>query len=425
MPTLLYNCPSGISGDMNLGAMVALGVDPIELETELKKLPYDGWSLHFEKDIRNGITGLRCDVLLKKLTKKKHTHPDGHSNHQHTHGSEHSHHKHDHEHHHRTFSEIRESIEGSELSNRVKRDAIQCFRILAEAEGAVHGIAVEKVHFHEVGAIDSIIDMIGAAICWELLNIDRVVCSTLEVGGGTVQCAHGKMPVPAPATARILEGTTFTTGGTNKETTTPTGAALLVGKSTEFGAMTSGKLLKTATGIGQRKDPNLPNALFASLIEEGTSHLKSMETEHDTVIELATNIDDMTAEALAYLIEELLKAGALDAWQTPATFKKGRAGHVVHALCSAKNQATIEQIFFKHSRTLGVRHQQWNRTKLPRRIETFDTKWGLVRAKSATLPDGSEHIKFEFEDCARIAREHGLSLETVQSELTEQFKLRS
>lgn len=410
MPTLLYQCPAGLSGDMNLGAMIALGVDPAALITELQKLPYTDWSLHFEADQRQCITGTRCDVQLGTTTSSlgefqslqptpsttpSIQHPEQQDSHRH-------------------YSEIRDTIEGSTLNARVKREAIACFQALAIAEGAVHGIAPEGVHFHEVGAIDSIIDIVGAAICWDLLNVDRVVCSTLEVGGGTVQCAHGRMPVPAPATARLLEGKPFTSGGTNKEATTPTGATLLIGKQAEFGARTQGQQLKAGIGIGQRSDPNLANAVYVSLIDEDS---QTEGYEHDQVIELAANIDDMTAEAISYLSTQLLETGALDVWQTAATFKKGRLGVVIHALVDAEQVDAVEAALFIHSRTLGVRRQSWQRSKLKRTLITMETQWGSVRVKQAVGPNGASRHKFEYDDCIRIAQATNQAIAAVEAQL--------
>jgi len=400
MATLLYQCPSGLSGDMNLGAMIALGVDPVALETELRKLPYHGWSLQFTTDQRQGISGTRCDVQLE-------------SAHTHTHEKPETHH-----HHHRHYSEIRDAIQNSALSEAVKCDAIACFHALAVAEGAVHGIEPEAVHFHEVGAIDSIVDMVGAAICWDLLGVERIICSTLELGGGTVKCAHGRMPVPAPATARLLEGLPFSAGATNKETTTPTGAAILVGKGCAFNVPCNGLQIKTGIGIGQRDDPNLANAVYVSLIDEDsqTSHFKQ-----DSVIELAANIDDMTAEAISYLCQQLHSVGALDVWQTAATFKKGRLGCVVHALTKADQLSRVEQVFFTCSRTLGVRRHAWQRSILERAQQTLETPWGPVRVKTADSHAGEARHKFEHDDCARIATELGLGLEAVYQKLESLF----
>jgi uncharacterized protein (TIGR00299 family) protein len=394
MRTLLYHCPAGISGDMNLAAMVALGVDPAALEAELHKLPYSGWSLKFEQNKRQGISGLTCKVILE--TEHDHDH---------------------HHHHHRTYREIRQAIESSELAPEIKKDALACFTALAEAEGAVHGIEPEQVHFHEVGALDSIIDMVGAAICWHLLKINRIACSSLEVGGGTVQCAHGTMPVPAPATARLLEGVPFSAGATDKECTTPTGAALLIGKACAFQQPIAGKQIKSVIATGHRDDPKLANALYLSLIEESDAVTES--EQHDRVWELAANIDDITAEATAFLCEQIMEAGALDCWQTSAVFKKGRLGCVVHALINEDQLESTEACIFKHSRTLGIRRQPWQRSKLPRKIQTLETPWGSVRVKTATLPDGSKRHKIEHQDAARIACEQNQSLAWVEANIAE------
>ncbi len=400
MKTLYYQCPSGISGDMNLGAMVDLGVDPARLEAALRKLPYTGWSLRFETDTRGGISGTRCDVVLDKAAADDHSHP---------HGGHHAH---------RGFAEIRDAIEKSELPERVKRDAVACFRVLAEAEGAVHGVDPDAVHFHEVGAIDSIVDTVGAAVCWDLLGIERVVCSVLETGGGTVDCAHGRMPVPAPATVRLLEGVPYRAGGVPYEATTPTGAALLVGKGCEFLAATQGRQIGSGIGIGQRNPPDAANVLYVSLIEEsGGRPVGGDGLERDEVRELAANIDDMTGEAVGFLCSCLREAGALDVWQVPAYFKHDRPGCVVHVLAAPETADRIEALLFEHSSTLGVRRQTWRRAKLKREIVELETEWGSVRVKVASGPNGLRRHKFEYRDCARIAAETGRPLAGIQARL--------
>ncbi|MEM0965671.1 MAG: nickel pincer cofactor biosynthesis protein LarC [Verrucomicrobiota bacterium] len=411
MATLVYNCPSGISGDMNLGAMVGLGVDPQALQAELQKLPYEGWNLHFDQDERSGISGIRTTVHVHPQHSHHHHH---HHDHGHSHSQKHDHaHEEGHEHHHRTFKDIRNAIEKSSLSGKVKEDAIACFRVLAEAEGAVHGLDPEDVHFHEVGAIDSIIDMVGAAICWDWLGVDRIVCRNLEVGGGMVRCAHGLMPVPAPATARLLAGVPYRSGGTDKETTTPTGAALLVGRDCEFEALTEGEQKATSIGVGQRKDPNLPNVLYATLLEESASR-NSGPAETDTVWELAANLDDQSGEAIGFLCERVREAGALDCWQVPAFFKKGRPGTVVHCLTDNAHRTAIENVFFQHSGSLGVRRQRWERTKMKREEVERETQWGTVLFKKAVGPGGSVTWKAGYDDCSRIAKETGRSIDAVR-----------
>ena len=410
MRVLYYNCTAGICGDMNLGAMIDLGVDPNALFAELKRLPLEGWEIRWEKDSRSGISGTRCDVLLEAAS----------SEHDHEHEHHHEHERH-HEHEHRTFKEIREMIEQSELSETVKTDSIEVFRVLAEAEGAVHNKPAEEVHFHEVGAVDSIVDIVGAAICWELLGIDAIAASTVELGGGTVQCAHGRMPVPAPATARLVETMPVSLNATNKETTTPTGAALLRGKQCRFHERVEGRQLKAGTGIGQRNDPNIPNVLHVSLMETGEAGA-SAET---LVWEVAVNLDDMTPEHVAFLCEQLMEAGALDVWQTAVTFKKGRVGVIVTALVAETDLSAVEATCFRHSRSLGLRKRPWDRVVLDRTFETLETRLGPVRLKVARDAEGRVcRRKPEYEDCKALATKHGLSLREVMRIIDEVLSLK-
>lgn len=383
MKTLYYNCPAGISGDMNLGAMVDLGVDPGKLIEELKKLGLEGWNIEFTKDQRKGISGTRCTVHCP------------------------------HEHHHRTFADIREIIEASDLHPQVKEDAVEVFRVLAEAEGQVHGKPAERIHFHEVGAIDSILDMVGAAVCWHLLGVDRIAASAIELGSGTVQCAHGKMPVPAPATARLMEGMPVSSGGASGEATTPTGAALLMGKRCIFCDQFSGKTLATGVGIGQRDDPSVPNVLYVSLLESG------QVARDSTVLELATNLDDMSPERVAFLVESLLEAGALDVWQTPATFKKGRMGCVLSSLIHPADRERMTDLLFRHSTTLGIRWRKWQRTILEREEAEKETPLGPVRVKTASWRGEVIRSKIEFDDLRRLAREQNLSISEIEEKLKE------
>ncbi len=407
MITLLYHCPAGISGDMNLGAMIDLGVKPDLLECELRKLPLEGWSLKVERDKRNGISGTRCSVLLNDNSgPRKHSHAS---------------HKHHNSHHHRTFRDIRKIISESALSKRVKADALACFKVLAEAEGKVHGIDPEQVHFHEVGAIDSIIDMVGAAICWELMEVDSIAYSTLELGGGTVKCTHGLMPVPAPATARIAENMITTWGATDKEATTPTGAALLKGRSASFAKNIRGRLRKNGIGIGQRKDPNLANVVYVSLLET-TEAGADWPLHAEKVFEISVNLDDMTAEATSFLRREVLDKGALDVWEIAAQFKKGRTGLIISALVKPSDLEIIRDVFLKHSSTLGVRYREWDRYKLERCLINMETPWGTVRVKQATHGNKFIRQKPDFDDCARIALNEGISLAEVETKLYPYLK---
>ncbi|WP_269527103.1 nickel pincer cofactor biosynthesis protein LarC [Coraliomargarita parva] len=427
MRLLYYNCVAGICGDMNLGAMLDLGVNPQDLVRELERLPLEGWQLHSEQDVRSGISGTRCDVILESdAVERQQPHSHDHHSHVPTHAHEHSNGEHGHGAHghqhaaHRTFREIREMIEGSGLHPKVKADAIAIFQSLAEAEGAVHNKPADAVHFHEVGAVDSILDIVGAAVCWHLLEVDAIASSAVELGGGTVQCAHGRMPVPAPATARLLEGVPVRVNGTNKEATTPTGAAILMGKQCRFETVLSGRQLKAGTGIGQRKDPNLPNVLHVALLDVAAAS----PLADSQVWEVAVNLDDMMPEHVAFLCEQLLDAGALDVWQTAATFKKGRLGVVVSALAGEGALPAVEAAFMKHSRSLGLRRCKWERVTLPRSIETVDTTLGPVRLKIARDAEGRIcRRKPEYEDCKALALKHDMSLREVQRIIEEVLAL--
>jgi uncharacterized protein (TIGR00299 family) protein len=403
MKTLYYNCPAGLCGDMNLGAMVDLGVRPEALQNELQKLGLPGWEISFHADQRKGISGTRCDV-----TYHEHSHDHGHS-HDHEHSHDHGHH------HHRTFSDIRSIIKKSELKEPVKADAIAVFQALAEAEGAVHGKPADEVHFHEVGAIDSIIDIVGAAICWDLLEVNKIAASTIELGGGTVKCAHGVMPVPAPATAKLIKGFPVSMGGTKKEATTPTGAALLAGKSCVFDKSIQGITLSTGTGIGQRDDPDMANVVYVSLVESASGE----SSQADTVVELATNLDDMSPEHVAYLAELLMQAGALDVWQTPATFKKGRLGCVLSVLADPEHQEPLTGLILANSTTLGVRWTTWQRSVLKREISEKETPLGTVRIKSVIRDGKVIRSKVEFDDLKRLARENNLSISEVEQQISQ------
>lgn len=418
MKILYYNCPAGICGDMNLGAMVDLGVKPDKLISELGKLELsDHWKITFTKDLRQGISGTRCDVHYHDHDHNHYHEHDHHHDHHHDHDHDHSGHHHDHghdhshdHHHHRTYKEIEKLIQQSGLDEEVKKDAIAVFHALAEAEGAVHGKPVDEVHFHEVGAIDSILDIVGAAICWKLLGVDQVASSAVELGGGTVKCAHGRMPVPAPATAKLVKGMPVTMGASSKEATTPTGAALLAGKKCSFGGTTGGTSIATGIGIGQRDDPALPNVLYVSLLETGET-----ASSTDSVIELATNLDDMSPEHISYLCEKLMESGALDVWQTPATFKKGRLGSVVTALIHNQDKEKLTDLILSNSTSLGVRWREWNRSILQRESREIDTELGKVRIKTV-IEDGKEiRSKIEFDDLKKLAREHNLSLAEVET----------
>ncbi len=395
MRVLYYDCFAGISGDMNLGALVDLGVDKAALAAQLKLLKLGGWELSFEKDARSGICGTRAQVHLEHA----------HAHHGHTH------------HEHRSFADIKRLIEGSALSPRVKETAIKIFQTLAEAEAQVHGKTPDEVHFHEVGAVDSIIDIVGAAICLDLLKIEKIACSSVELGGGTVRCAHGVLPVPAPATALLAKKFLSSLNGAPHECTTPTGAAILAALGDEFNAPVSGKMLATGIGVGQRDCPELPNILRVTLYE--TEEIGNIS--HERLVELRANIDDMNAEHLALLCEHLFEAGALDVWQTPIVMKKGRLATQVCALGRLPAQTALTQCFFTHGTTLGVRVYYPERASIERESVELKTSLGVVRFKKSFL-NGQTRLKPECDDIAALSRQTGIPADRLARKLLDEVE---
>ncbi|GHT56109.1 UPF0272 protein [Spirochaetia bacterium] len=455
MKTLHFECYAGISGDMSLGAFVDLGVDPDELRRELEKLGLEGWKLDFVPDQRNGISGTHAVVDLGGTTDHiahddEHDHNDehyhvhgngsGHSHphvldhshgHDHPHDHEHSHdheHPHDHEHDHshdhgghNSWKEIRSLIEKSDISANAKKRALDIFTRIAAAESQVHGVALDDVAFHEVGALDSIIDVVGAAICLDLLKPDRITCSEIELGGGTVKCAHGILPVPAPATTILVKGLPVRTGGFNKEMTTPTGAAILASCVDEFiTGPASFTELKTAYGIGTRKMER-PNVLRVSWREESSavsSGNKPWKTEE--LILLEANIDDMTGEALGFLMERLFDAGALDVTFSAITMKKSRPGTLVSVLVHPAKLDALRESFFRNSTTIGFRETTVNRVSLKREEGSLTGSFGSAREKTVFYGDKKLRSKIEFEDRAKLARERGVSLDEAEQIIVQE-----
>ncbi len=395
MKTLHFECFAGISGDMTLGALVDLGVDPAFLKSELTKLGLSGWDLSFVRAERNGITGMRALVKLSESTPRLIT------------KTEHSHH---------SWREIRHLIEHSTLSDSTKGLALRIFERIAIAEAQVHGKNVEDVGFHEVGALDSIIDIVGAAVCFEALAPDRVTASEIELGGGTVTCAHGVLPVPAPATLLLCQGLPVRTGGFDKEMTTPTGAAILAEVVDEFVTVDRFIERKTGYGLGTRKLAK-PNVLRVSWRETLTPSAEAWLTEE--LLLLQTNIDDMTGEALGFLMEELLAKGARDVTLTPCTMKKSRPGIVVEVLADAQHLDVLRRTLFQQSTTLGFRETRVNRVSLPRQESSWTGKWGQAHLKTAQLKNGTK-TKLEYEDRARVAREQNISLTEAEKLLSSE-----
>ncbi len=426
MKILYYDCFAGISGDMNLAAMLDLGVSRDSLEAELKKLGLSGWHLEVSKAQKNGIWGTRVDVHCHSHKHEhehenaEHCHCEHHHTHAHTHEhSENLHHTHEHTHHHehRSFADIKKIIEDSGISQRAKNDALKIFETLAIAEAKVHGKSPDEVHFHEVGAIDSIIDIVGCAICLDILGVDEIRSSAVELGSGTVKCAHGVLPVPAPATAEIAKNFPSKINGASHECTTPTGAAIIATMAKSFESSTNGKIISCGIGVGHRDCAKLPNILRVTLFEtSGESDFTSSR-----MCEICANIDDMSAEAQAHLCESLFKAGARDVWCEAIFMKKGRLGVKVSALCMLSEKEKIVQTFFKNSTTLGLRVSELDRLELARESKTISTSMGDVSFKLSSF-GGKVRAKPEADDVAKIANERDMSFGEISDFAKDEFK---
>lgn len=374
MKIAYFDAFSGIAGDMTVGALVDAGAPGDALIEALNSLD-TGAVLGFEKTKRRGIAASKFRVQAEDTKKHRHLH------------------------------HIVEMIKRAALKGRVKRDATAVFHRLGEAEASVHGTSIDKVHFHEVGAIDSICDIIGACFAIDALGIEEIHCSPVNVGSGTVKAAHGVMPVPAPATAALLEGIPIYSRGPEVELTTPTGAALLRALASSFGALPPMRVLANGYGAGDRDFPEHANVLRV-LIGETTN-----APEATTVSVIEANIDDSTPEVLGYSIERLLEAGALDVTLTPLVMKKNRPGTLLRVIAKPEDRETLAELVMAETSTLGLRLYSAERRVQKREIVIVQTPHGEVRVKvtdSGYAP--------EYEDCRRIARENGVPLRQILSE---------
>jgi len=425
MKVLYYDLFCGISGDMNLGALVDLGVDLDYLKSELKKLNIDEeFDIVTKRDMKHGISGTKLDVVLhnQKGHEQEHNHHDhgDHEGHSHTHhdhgdheGHSHTHHNHEHTHEHRNFALIRDMINSSDLDKEVKETSIEIFRLIAGAEGKVHNKPLDEVHFHEVGATDSIVDIVGAAICLHALDVDMVMASSVQVGGGFVKCAHGKMPVPAPATAEILEGVPMKYNVVPFETTTPTGAAILKATVDEYTDQHEIVISKIGYGLGF-KDFEIPNILRVYLGE-----IKSKESDLDVEDQfvMSCNIDDMNSEVYTYVEEKLFKAGALDVYKTPIIMKKGRPATKLSVLYKSIDRDALQKILFMETTTAGVRESRVTKYMMKREFVTKTTKYGDVKVKNLYFQGEIVKSKAEYEDCVTLANQHNVGLQAIYKEV--------
>jgi uncharacterized protein (TIGR00299 family) protein len=387
---LYYDCFAGISGDMNLGALIHLGVDPDYLKSELKKLKIDGFSLEIKEDKRRGISGIKAEVVIDNPENEKHRH----------------------------LHHIESLINSSGLPERVKETSLKIFGRVAEAEAKIHNIPVEKVHFHEVGALDSIADIVGAAICLDYLKVDKVMASPVQLGGGTVKCAHGIMPVPAPATAEILKNIPVKTGLVQYEATTPTGAAILAATVEKFTTGINFDIQKIGYGLGTI-DTEVPNVLRVFLAEVEDSE-KGLLQSDATLLEC--NIDDLSPENYEHVMGLLFDAGASDVWIESIIMKKSRPAAKLCVLCAPAEASQMKSILFTHTTTIGLRETVLKKNALFREERTIKTKYGDVRVKQSFYQGKLVNVKPEFEDCKKWALKHHVPVKTVQKSVDKNLE---
>jgi uncharacterized protein (TIGR00299 family) protein len=379
MRTAYFDCIAGASGDMMLGALVDAGLPAADLEAELAKLHLKDFHLHLKRVAKNAFSAVKVDV---------HVHDDAPERH---------------------LAEIRKVVEDSHLSERVKSTAIRIFTRICEAEAAIHDSTVDKVHLHEVGGVDAIVDVCGTLAGLEALGIERVHVSPFPLGRGFVKGAHGQIPLPAPAALSLLKNCPVVGSSIDAELVTPTGAAVLSEIADAFGPIPAMTLKSIGYGAGTN-DHEIPNVLRI-LIGDSPAVGQGLLTE--TLVQLETNLDDESPELVGHLSGLLMDAGALDVSVIPAQMKKGRPGILLQVLSKPQHAAELEHLLFHESSTLGVRRREVQRDSLPRRIEAVETKFGKIRVKIATLPNGQARLTPEYDDCRQAAESSGIPLREI------------
>jgi pyridinium-3,5-bisthiocarboxylic acid mononucleotide nickel chelatase len=381
MKTLYFDCFAGASGDMILGAMIGVGVDPDYLRSELSKLSVAGFGIEIETVNRSGLSATFARVETV------------------------------HEHKHRHLSDIKQIIEQSALSVAVKQRAIQIFTRLAEAEARVHNEPVDHIHFHEVGALDAIVDVVGAAICFDFLKIERFVCSPLHVGSGFVKMAHGQFPVPPPAVAELLKGVPFYQTEIKGELLTPTGAAVITTVCSEYGPIPELKVERTGYGAGTREYQDFPNVLRVLLAESDAQRARD-----ESLWMLETNLDDASPQIIGHVMDRVLASGALDCFFTPVQMKKNRPGVLLSVLCGREEKEAVMELLFTETTTLGVRSYEVTRRALERSVERVETAFGPIDVKVAHLNGRVVNEMPEFEQCREAAARANVPLKLVEDE---------
>lgn len=439
-------CFSGISGDMLLGALVDVGV-PFTLLAETTAALNLGPQLEIRKVSRGGLAGTKVDVIVESddVAANDHTHGEadhvhGHTHHEtghlhehgagHTHSHQHRHaegtvHTHDHAHEHvqqphRSLSAILGIIKHAPIADALKVRASRAFQLLGEAEAQIHSMPIEKVHFHEVGAVDTIVDIVCAAVGCAHLGVDRWLASPLNVGSGTVECAHGTLPVPAPATLALLGNAPIYASGPPMERVTPTGAAILRMLDVEYVPLPVMRISASGYGAGGRDTPGQPNLLRLLVGEEADQHSAA-----EPIAIMETVIDDSSPQLIAYVSEILLEAGAWDVYRIPVQMKKGRTGVQLTVLCHPEKVPALRDLLFRETTTIGMHWRVEHKVSLAREFREVQTEWGLVRMKIARWPSGEiANAAPEYEDCRRIAASHSVPLKQVTEQAMRMFAAR-
>lgn len=388
MKLAYFDCFSGISGDMTLGALVDAGCAVERLRDELSGLQVPGWELAAEKVWKNGMAATYVRVRTEVQEK------------------------------HRSLSTIMEILEKSQLAVRVRERAAAIFQRLGEAEANVHDVPLEKIHFHEVGAVDAIVDIVGACIGFEALGIERFACSPLNVGGGTAKMAHGMLPVPAPATAKLLQGKPTYSNGVQKELVTPTGAAIVATLCEAFGPQPAMSVNAIGYGAGTADLESQPNVVRVMVGEAAEKTLASFD---DEIAVIEANLDDMNPQIYGYFLEKALSAGALDVYTTAVHMKKNRPGVLLTVLCKPADTQKLMTLIFAETTTFGARTYRAQRRVLPREWVNVATQFGDVRVKISRVNGSVLHVAPEFEDCKRVADENGVPLQRVMADAIRQY----
>lgn len=408
MKTLYIDCSMGAAGDMLTAALLELIDDPEKMISKLNSVGIPDVIYKKEKSVKCGITGTHISVTVNGLEEESydHNHHDEahHHEHHHEHGDHEHHHDHDHHHHHTSLHNIEHIVRDHlNISDKVKEDVINIYNIIAQAESSVHGVPVTDIHFHEVGTMDALADITAVCMLMDELSPAKVIVSPIHVGSGQVKCAHGILPVPAPATAHILKDVPIYGGSIKGELCTPTGAALLKYFSTEFGNMPVMTIEGIGYGMGKKdfEAANCVRAILGNTNETG-----------NTIVELSCNVDDMTPEAIGFAMETLFGAGAMEVYTVPIGMKKSRPGILLCTMCKVDDKDKIIKLIFKHTTTLGIRENVSNRYTLNRRIEKVETEFGPVR-KKVSEGYGVLREKYEYDDIAHISSKNDMSISEV------------